>query len=391
MTTPGEERKVALLLAKPYFLRAKQHIVARARELNWRIHDLAHYHNKIPDDLTPDALLTDELWDTPFYQRIRSRSFPKVRLGRFEHPKDSLYPAVVADLASTARMIADHLAERNFRHIAFIAYNLEGFHYKHLYDPLTEYAAELGIECHLLDFKPLPSLEHTERERLRERQLMEWIHDLPKPVAFVGFSEDLSALICTRCLDAGISVPNQVAILSCGDDPLVCNCTPVQLSSVPTTGLAIANTAIDLLQNLMNGEPPPQSTVFVTPLRVNIAESTDVLATDSPDVAHAVRFMRDSLDKSISVDDVAAATGISRRKLERIFRQQTSRAINAELLRLRLESCCQLLLATDLPVVDIVPRIGFSSTAYLHKTFRRKYGLTPQAFRKLHKRPEASA
>lgn len=389
-THDRKERKVALLLAKPYFLRAKQHIVARAKQLDWRIYDLTHYRNAIPNHLTPDALLTDELWDSPFFQKIQRRKFTKVRLGRFEHPRDSIYPAVVTDLSLTARMVADHLAERSFRHIGFVAYNMATFHYKHLYEHLTHYALQLGQQCHLLDFENLPSQERAERAKLREAQMIEWLRGLPKPVAIVGFNEKISADICTRCLDAGLSVPGQVAILSCGDDPLVCNCTPVQLTSIPTTGLDFADAAIDLLQELMDGNPPPKSTVFVTPRRITTRESTDALATASPEIARAIRFMWSHLGKSISVDDIADEIGISRRRLERIFREQLNRGVNAEMLRRRLEYCCELLISTTLPIVDIVPMIGFSSTAYLHKVFRNKYEMTPQQWRIIHKQDEAS-
>jgi LacI family transcriptional regulator len=214
--------------------------------------------------------------------------------------------------------------------------------------------------------------------------------NLPKPVGIVGFNEAFSARICARSLDAGLTVPDQVAILSCGDDPLICECTPIQLSSIPALGLKIADATIALLQDLMDGHPSPQSTVFVEPGGIKIRESTDVLATTCPEVALAIRFMWDNLGKGLSVDDIAGAINVPRRKLERAFRQQLGRGINAELLRRRLEYCCELLRSTDHPVIDIVPKIGFSSTAYLYKVFQRKFGMTPVQWRNTHSQDSSS-
>ena len=50
-----------------------------------------------------------------------------------------------------------------------------------------------------------------------------------------------------------------------------------------------------------------------------------------------MKFMWDHLSKNIGVDDIAREAGVSRRKLERAFREDLGRGINHELLRRRLE------------------------------------------------------
>ena len=84
----------------------------------------------------------------------------------------------------------------------------------------------------------------------------------------------------------------------------------------------------------------------------------------------------------LSVDDVAEEVGVSRRSLERGFRQQLGRGVNEELRRKRLERCCELLLDTDLPLSEIVSMVGLRSKAYLHRAFLKAYGVTPGHYRK---------
>jgi len=56
--------------------------------------------------------------------------------------------------------------------------------------------------------------------------------------------------------------------------------------------------------------------------------------------------------------------------------------VNEELLRKRLERCRELLLSTDLTLVDIAPKVGFLSKTYLHRIFREHYHCTPKEMRK---------
>jgi len=40
-----------------------------------------------------------------------------------------------------------------------------------------------------------------------------------------------------------------------------------------------------------------------------------------------------------------------------------------------------LLRTSDRPIADLAPLVGFKSTDYLHRTFRRAFGITPRRYR----------
>src|SRR5262249_32367362 len=66
---------------------------------------------------------------------------------RFLLPELKL-PSVRADDRAVARLAADHLLERGFRHLAFCGFN--GADYSDLRrDSFAAYLAELGIRCHI--------------------------------------------------------------------------------------------------------------------------------------------------------------------------------------------------------------------------------------------------
>ena len=153
------------------------------------------------------------------------------------------------------------------------------------------------------------------------------------------------------------------------------------LSAVDVGHERLCEVAIRLMQDHVNGKAVPSGATYVPPSGVVIRESTDVLASTDPAVADAIRYMWDHLTADLSVDDVAAAVSTPRRKLERAFHAQIGHGINAELQRRRLERCCELLRTTTFTIADIAPMVGFRSKDYLHTLFRRRFGMTPRAYR----------
>jgi AraC-like DNA-binding protein len=65
-------------------------------------------------------------------------------------------------------------------------------------------------------------------------------------------------------------------------------------------------------------------------------QSTDTLAVDDPDLASAVAFIRSHATDPIQVKDVLRAVAVSRRWLERRFREVLGRGPGAEIRRVRL-------------------------------------------------------
>ena len=84
----------------------------------------------------------------------------------------------------------------------------------------------------------------------------------------------------------------------------------------------------------------------------------------------------------LTVGQIAREVGLSSRQLARHFQRALGRGVTEELLRKRLEEAKRLLRATDLPIADLAPRVGFRSTTYLHRTFRQAFGLTPAQYRR---------
>jgi LacI family transcriptional regulator len=368
----------------------KQCLAALSREQGWKIVDLSFYDGRLPSGPPPQGVFVDLLPEHPLVLKLRKLGCHVVRIGSLPHPRDSAVPAIVEDRAAAGRLAAEHFAERRFRHVGFVGYApIAKFDFVRMFNGFRERAIELGCECHVLAFRTLDarasSLPSPEKMQLRLREFAEWIGRVPKPIGILTIHDHLAASLSIAALDAGLTVPAQVAVLGHGNGP-GCEMAPVQLSSVEPGTEVQAGAAVRLMRDLLAGKPAPKSTVFFAPRGIVVRQSTDVLAAADPAVARAIRFLWDHIEQNLSVDDVVAAASTPRRTLERVFREQVGHGIHAELHRRRLERFCELLKTTRLSVTDLAPAVGFRDKNYLHAVFRRAFRMTPRAYRLRHRK-----
>ena len=83
----------------------------------------------------------------------------------------------------------------------------------------------------------------------------------------------------------------------------------------------------------------------------------------------------------VDIANLAHSLEISRRTLERRFRQATGHSLLEEIRRCRVERARRLLLETDIPIKEIVFRAGFNTREQLRLAFAKVFGQSPDAFR----------
>jgi AraC family transcriptional regulator len=84
---------------------------------------------------------------------------------------------------------------------------------------------------------------------------------------------------------------------------------------------------------------------------------------------------------SITLDDLAAAAGLSRFHFARRFRQTAGTSPHDFVLQQRAERAATLLRRTSAPILDIALGCGFADQSYLNREFRKRFGLTPGRYR----------
>jgi transcriptional regulator GlxA family with amidase domain len=84
------------------------------------------------------------------------------------------------------------------------------------------------------------------------------------------------------------------------------------------------------------------------------------------------------------LDQIASATGLSRRQIERLFKRHLNCVPKRYYLQLRLRRARELLLQTSMPIIDITTACGFQSPPHFSRCYRAQFGCPPSAERQQH-------
>jgi transcriptional regulator GlxA family with amidase domain len=93
--------------------------------------------------------------------------------------------------------------------------------------------------------------------------------------------------------------------------------------------------------------------------------------------------MEENIEKPLSLEKIAKATGLSRRQIERLFKRDLNCVPKRYYLEMRLRRARELLLQTSMPIMDITAACGFQSPPHFSKCYRSQYGYPPSAERKI--------
>ena len=107
-----------------------------------------------------------------------------------------------------------------------------------------------------------------------------------------------------------------------------------------------------------------------------------LIGASQPRLVDAVTLMESNIEEPLSLDEVAAYVGISRRQLERLFNRYLHSAPSRYYLELRLSKARQLLLQTAIPVIDVAISCGFSTAPHFSKCYSDLYGKPPSSERR---------
>ncbi|HEX8955291.1 MAG TPA: helix-turn-helix domain-containing protein [Burkholderiaceae bacterium] len=97
-----------------------------------------------------------------------------------------------------------------------------------------------------------------------------------------------------------------------------------------------------------------------------------------PALAEALRLMETHIEEPLNSDDIASLVGISRRQLERLFKQHLGNMPARYYLELRLQHARSLLLESHHSIVQVGLMCGFSSGAHFSTAYGALFGITPR-------------
>jgi LacI family transcriptional regulator len=317
-----------------------------------------------------DSLLNKELLKLkiPTILAIHDSSYPK-------H-----LPVIKTDSPSIAKMASEHLIQKGFKNFAFCGfdnYEWSDERKKHF----NRFNGEAGYQTHVYSSPKGNRINDWENE---QRRIIEWMKTLPKPVGMLTCNDDQGQHVLEVCKRIGLKVPEDVAVIGVDNDPMICEIGDPPLSSIALNVESAGYEAARLLDELINDKNMRGQQITVSPTHIVQRQSSDILAVDDPEVASAVRFIKENARNKIWVNEVVEKTRVSRRTLEQRFRNTVHKSVYEEIRQVRVEWISRLLIETDLSISDITSMFSFTDMEHISRYFKKEKGIGLREFRKLH-------
>lgn len=332
----------------------------------------------------PDGVIA-QAFDAELAKQIDATDVPWVNIG--DRLPDVRAPLITTNDELVGRMAAEHLVQRGVRHFGFVS---NGWVYAGLrYEAFSEYLRERDYTAEHIESEPIASWWQGPPEEVQREldRVSDWLKALPKPAGLFCANDYYAKAINSLCTQQGIDVPQQLLILGCDNDELMCGSMRPPLSSIQLNAERIGYEAAAALGRLMAGDGSVPYVTTVEPIGLVPRMSTELVAVEDELVRNALLFIEAHACAGINVDDVAKNAGISRRLLELRFSKALRQSPAYEIRRRRIERAMELLRDTDWKIAQIAEEAGFNNPGQFATTFRKWTGSAPMAYRKQFSRP----
>lgn len=319
---------------------------------------------------------------------VTAMKLPCIGMDCLEVPK--VLPYLTADSFHAGRLAAEHFLERGFRHFAY--YSPSNYFWSiRRRDGFCQRVREAGFTASV--YKPaVINKKHDKYDWQSGRTwmkglegLVEWLHSLPKPVGLMACDDTIGYDLIEAAGEAGVCIPEEVAVIGVFNDDVLCNAAKPPLSSVVINLELAGYQAAQLLNSIIIGRKKMAGQAILAQAAHVIArQSSDIIAINDADVANAVSFIRRNFNSHIQVADIVGAAACSRRSLETKFRKILGRSIMKEVMRVRIGHIASLLLESNMSIDQIAKTSTFDSVSHLIRVFKKHKGIPPSIFRKTH-------
>ncbi|MFD2257735.1 helix-turn-helix domain-containing protein [Luteolibacter algae] len=343
-------------------------------QLSLRSSELESFYS-IPKDWNGDGII-GRISDPALAEEIKRTGLPVVDVSDTSLSGFSSPCFRTDDLAGT-KMAIDHFKERGLKNFAIVG-PLDKPNPQWYTEAYRSHLATLGHTCETF------TLEDIDKDQ--SAKFIDWLQKLPKPVGILTWGHNFAMKTVSTCMDIGISVPHDIAVLSGDYDELLSNACFPALAGIMLPTEQIGYRAAQTLHRILEGEPIEDSITYIPPLGIQPGPSTDMLATDDPRMVEVVTFIREHAFAQITMKDIIKKVPMARRSLERRFQLAFGHSPSDEIRRIRMVHARELLVKTTLPMQQIAEACGYATYNHLTTVFKKHVGCTPRDYRKRYRK-----
>lgn len=207
------------------------------------------------------------------------------------------------------------------------------------------------------------------------------LQKLPKPAAVFAASDIAAAALLDRARDLQIAIPMDLSVISVDNEQLICNNTTPPLASIQPDFEKAGYLAAKALQTIFDRGKPSRMQHY--PIKGLIQrKSLGIPRGDGRLVERACNLINGTrLSQLHGISNIARQLGISRRTLDKCFRQINDKSVLEYIQQRRLREMQTLLKSSNLPIAEICAKCFPSGSTHPMRFFKRATGLTMQQYR----------
>lgn len=289
----------------------------------------------------------------------------------------SSIPNITADYEKSGKMAAQYFIGRGFRNFGFFGFTdvcwsderCEGFR------------KEIESSCHGATFSSYRMQDIDQLWFYERKSLNQWLQSIPKPIAIMACDDNQGNNLIEACHALGIKIPLEVSVMGVDNDDMLCNLGSTSLSSIDVDIEAGGYRTAQLIEKLVADPDAPAQDILLNPGHIVSRMSTAAYATDDTQIAKAILYIHHNYQNKITVNDVLQEVALSRRLLERRFKNVTGRSIYQYITDLKLKQFARQLLESEDLVVNIAMALGENDTKNISRLFKKVYGCAPNEWR----------
>lgn len=345
-------------------------IVRAAEEYGWRVQTV---ENK-PTQKQLDRLI--DFWHPCGIViectggRIAYRHFRGLPAVFIDHDDTAEIPCVRNDSPAIGKLVATELLSLDLHHFAFVGWFHRAYWCEEKRVSFTDIISLHGARPDI--FYPTP-LEEKDEISLQKR-LRTWLRGLPKPCGIFAINDAIGERVLFAATEAGISVPEEIAVIGVDNDETICERTRPTLSSVMPAFSEIGYQAVKTLaardKAHLVTKIPPRSIVH--------RQSSRIFKRANFEIDAALEIIRRKACCGLKAAEVARCFAGSRRLAEIQFHRATGMTILKAIHQERLQRACQLLEDPKLTIKTIATKCGWNSDIIFRRIFTKTFGRTPR-------------
>ena len=278
------------------------------------------------------------------------------------------------------------LAARHFLTLGFSNFAYLGYDSKSIWSTFRCECFKRAIRRHLRHFtsftfpteqKPLPTVR---------RHFESWLKQLPLPCSVFIANDTLAPELYEACSRLGITIPDQISVISVDDDERICRNLVPPLTSIRLDFRKVGWCLAETLDCLLDKNRPTPDFSSCAPLGIVPRKSTKrPTNTLSPMVMLIQSRIAERISHPIKVSGLIAGIKGCRRSLEIQFQSETGMTILEAVRNARFDHAKMLLADPAIPLSAIPHLCGCASRSQFLGDFHKRFGLTMSAFRKNNK------